>query len=29
MYKIKTSELLSGKDIAEELTSIEVVKKHI
>jgi len=26
MYKIKTSELLSGKDIAEELTSIEVVK---
>lgn len=26
MYKIKTSELLSEKDIAEELTSIEVVK---
>lgn len=27
MYRIKTSDLLSGKDIAEELTSIEVVKK--
>ena len=26
MYRIKTSDLLSGKDIAEELTSIEVVK---
>lgn len=26
MYRIKTSELLSGKGIAEELTSIEVVK---
>ena len=26
MYKIKTSELLSEKGIAEELTSIEVVK---
>mgnify|MGYP001067875663 CR=1 FL=1 len=26
MYRIKTSELLSGKGIAKELTSIEVVK---
>lgn len=26
MYRIKTSELLSGKGIAEELTNIEVVK---
>ena len=27
MYRIKTSDLLSGKGIAEELTRIEVVKK--
>ena len=26
MYRIKTSELLSGKVIAEELTNIEVIK---